>query len=143
LEKYASRHYARTEELLNKEMVTGYIGFDPTADSLGVGNLVQIMMLLHFQKAGHKPMALIGGATGMVGDPSGKSQERNLLDEETLQYNLACQKAQLEKFLDFNSGETSAVIVNNYDWSKILTSLNLFAMWESIFLLTICWPKTR
>jgi tyrosyl-tRNA synthetase len=107
-----------TEELLNKEMVTGYIGFDPTADSLGVGNLVQIMMLLHFQKAGHKPMALIGGATGMVGDPSGKSQERNLLDEETLQYNLACQKAQLEKFLDFNCGEISAVLVNNYDWFK-------------------------
>jgi tyrosyl-tRNA synthetase len=107
-----------TEELLNKEMVTGYIGFDPTADSLGVGNLVQVMMLLHFQEAGHKPIALIGGATGMVGDPSGKSQERNLLDEETLNYNLACQKAQLEKFLNFNSGINSAEIVNNYDWFK-------------------------
>lgn len=107
-----------TEELLNKQMVTGYIGFDPTADSLGVGNLVQVMMLLHFQKAGHKPLALIGGATGMVGDPSGKSQERNLLDEDTLNHNLACQKSQLEKFLDFNSGHNSAEIVNNYDWFK-------------------------
>jgi tyrosyl-tRNA synthetase len=107
-----------TEELLNKQIVTGYIGFDPTADSLGVGNLVQVMMLLHFQKAGHKPLALIGGATGMVGDPSGKSQERNLLDEDTLNYNLACQKSQLEKFLDFNSGHNSAEIVNNYDWFK-------------------------
>jgi len=107
-----------TEELLNKQMVTGYIGFDPTADSLGVGNLVQVMMLLHFQKAGHKPLALIGGATGMVGDPSGKSQERNLLDEDTLNHNLACQKSQLEKFLDFNTGHNSAEIVNNYDWFK-------------------------
>ncbi|MFM9945635.1 MAG: tyrosine--tRNA ligase [Bacteroidia bacterium] len=112
-----------TEELLNKQMVTGYIGFDPTADSLGVGNLVQIMMLLHFQKAGHKPMALIGGATGMVGDPSGKSQERNLLDEDTLNYNLSRQKAQLEKFLDFKSGVNSAEIVNNYDWFKGLSFL--------------------
>ncbi len=107
-----------TEELLNKEMVSGYIGFDPTSDSLGVGNLVQIMMLLHFQKAGHKPIALIGGATGMVGDPSGKSAERNLLNEETLQHNLSCVKKQLEKFLDFNSAENAAVIVNNYDWFK-------------------------
>jgi tyrosyl-tRNA synthetase len=107
-----------TEELLNKERVNGYIGFDPTADSLGVGNLVQMMTLLHFQKAGHKPFALIGGATGMVGDPSGKSQERNLLNEETLQHNLSCQKKQLEKFLDFNCGECSAEIVNNYDWFK-------------------------
>lgn len=107
-----------TEELLNKEMVSGYIGFDPTADSLGVGNLVQIMTLVHFQRAGHKPYALVGGATGMVGDPSGKSEERNLLDEETLNHNLNCQKAQLEKFLDFESGENSAEIVNNYDWFK-------------------------
>lgn len=107
-----------TEEVLNKEMVTGYIGFDPTADSLGVGNMVQIMTLLHFQQAGHKPMALVGGATGMVGDPSGKSAERNLLDEKTLEYNLACQRAQLEKFLDFNCGANSAEIVNNYDWFK-------------------------
>jgi tyrosyl-tRNA synthetase len=107
-----------TEDLLNKEMVTGYIGFDPTADSLGVGNMVQIMTLLHFQQAGHKPMALVGGATGMVGDPSGKSAERNLLDETTLNHNLACQRKQLEKFLDFNCGANSAEIVNNYDWFK-------------------------
>ena len=113
-----------TEELLNKEMVKGYIGFDPTADSLGVGNLVQVMMLLHFQKAGHKPIALVGGATGMVGDPSGKSQERNLLSEEILQHNQDCQKKQLEKFLDFNCGATSAEIVNNYDWFKNLTFLD-------------------
>src|SRR3982751_5399412 len=96
-----------TEELLTKEMTTGYIGFDPTADSLGVGNLVQIMTLLHFQQAGHKPLALVGGATGMVGDPSGKSQERNLLDEKTLQFNLESQRKQLEKFLDFDCGENS------------------------------------
>ena len=107
-----------TEELLKKETVTGYVGFDPTSDSLGVGNLVQIMTLLHFQKAGHKPMALIGGATGMVGDPSGKSAERNLLDEKILQHNLNCQRKQLEKFLDFNCGSQSAEIVNNYDWFK-------------------------
>src|ERR1019366_247491 len=105
-----------TEELLNKEVVTGYIGFDPTADSLGVGNLVQIMTLVHFQKAGHKPIALVGGATGMVGDPSGKSQERNLLNEELLRHNLECQKRQLEKFLDFDCGAISAEIVNNFDW---------------------------
>ena len=107
-----------TEELLNKEMVTGYIGFDPTADSLGVGNLVQIMTLLHFQQCGHKPIALVGGATGMVGDPSGKSAERNLLSEDILTHNLACQKKQLEKFLDFKCGANSATIVNNYDWFK-------------------------
>lgn len=107
-----------TEELLTKEVVTGYIGFDPTSDSLGVGNMVQIMTLLHFQKAGHKPIALVGGATGMVGDPSGKSAERNLLDEATLNHNLNSQKKQLEKFLDFNCGANSAEIVNNYDWFK-------------------------
>lgn len=107
-----------TDELLNKECVSGYIGFDPTADSLGVGNLVQIMTLLHFQQAGHKPIALVGGATGMVGDPSGKSAERNLLDEKTLQHNLDAQRKQLEKFLNFDCGETSAEIVNNYDWFK-------------------------
>ena len=107
-----------TEELLTKEMVSGYIGFDPTADSLGVGNMVQIMTLVHFQRAGHKPIALVGGATGMVGDPSGKSTERNLLDLEALQYNLNSQKAQLEKFLNFDCGENSAEIVNNYDWFK-------------------------
>ena len=107
-----------TEELLTKEMVSGYIGFDPTADSLGVGNMVQIMTLVHFQRAGHKPIALVGGATGMVGDPSGKSAERNLLDLETLNHNLDSQKAQLAKFLDFDCGENSAEIVNNYDWFK-------------------------
>ena len=107
-----------TEDLLNKEMVTGYIGFDPTADSLGVGNMVQIMTLLHFQRAGHKPIALMGGATGMIGDPSGKSEERNLLSEEVLRHNLSCQQKQLEKFLDFNCGKNSAEIVNNYDWMK-------------------------
>ncbi|MBI2270756.1 MAG: tyrosine--tRNA ligase [Bacteroidetes bacterium] len=112
-----------TEEQLTKEMTTGYIGFDPTADSLGVGNLVQIMTLLHFQRAGHKPIALVGGATGMVGDPSGKSQERNFLSEEALQHNLNCQKKQLEKFLDFKSGPNSAEIVNNYDWFKNFTFL--------------------
>jgi tyrosyl-tRNA synthetase len=106
-----------TEELLNKETVTGYIGFDPTSDSLGIGNMVQIMTLLHFQRAGHKPIALVGGATGMVGDPSGKSAERNLLDEATLQKNIAAQRKQLEKFLDFN-GSNGAEIVNNYDWFK-------------------------
>jgi tyrosyl-tRNA synthetase len=107
-----------TEELLMREMVTAYIGFDPTADSLGVGNLVQIMTLMHFQRAGHKPMALIGGATGMVGDPSGKSAERNLLDLETLRNNQERQKAQLMKFLDFDCGANSAVLTNNYDWFK-------------------------
>ncbi|MFM2206806.1 MAG: hypothetical protein RL213_781 [Bacteroidota bacterium] len=107
-----------TEELLLTETVRGYIGFDPTADSLGVGNLVQVMTLLHFQQCGHKPVALVGGATGMVGDPSGKSQERNLLDEDTLRHNLESQKKQLERFLDFDCGPTSAEIVNNYDWFK-------------------------
>jgi len=113
-----------TEDLLNKGMVRGYIGFDPTADSLGVGNLVQIMNLLHFQQAGHKPIALIGGATGMVGDPSGKSAERNLLNEEVLNHNIACQKKQLEKFLDFDCGERSAELVNNYDWFKSFSFLD-------------------
>src|ERR1700689_5403349 len=89
-----------TDALLNSGPVAGYIGFDPTSDSLGVGNLAQIMTLLHFQKTGHKPIALVGGATGMVGDPSGKSQERNLLSEDVLQHNLACMQKQLEKFLD-------------------------------------------
>lgn len=113
-----------TEELLQKEIVHGYIGFDPTADSLGIGNMVQIMTLLHFQQCGHKPIALIGGATGMVGDPSGKSEERNLLNEDILNHNLACQKRQLEKFLDFNCGENSAEIVNNYDWFKNISFLD-------------------
>lgn len=107
-----------TEELLNKEMVSGYIGFDPTADSLHVGSLAQIMTLLHFQQAGHKPYALVGGATGMVGDPSGKSQERNLLDEATLNKNVEGIKNQLLKFLNFSSGNNKAELVNNYDWFK-------------------------
>ncbi len=107
-----------TEELLKSGLVSGYIGFDPTSDSLGVGNLAQVMTLLHFQKAGHKPIVLVGGATGMVGDPSGKSQERNLLTSDILEYNLTCQRNQLEKFLNFDCGENSAEIVNNYDWFK-------------------------
>ncbi len=106
-----------TEERLNKEMTAGYIGFDPTADSLHIGSLVQIMTLVHYQRCGHKPIALVGGATGMVGDPSGKSDERNLLSEEMLQHNQACVKGQLEKFLDF-SGPGAAEMVNNYEWFK-------------------------
>ncbi|KAB2805412.1 tyrosine--tRNA ligase [Phaeocystidibacter luteus] len=107
-----------TEELLNSEMVRGYIGFDPTADSLGVGNLVQVMTLTHFQRCGHQPVALIGGATGMVGDPSFKSAERSLLDRDQLEHNLNSQKKQLEKFLDFERKDNPAVMVNNYDWFK-------------------------
>lgn len=107
-----------TEELLMKGSTKGYIGFDPTANSLGVGNMVQIMTLLHFQQCGHKPIALIGGATGMVGDPSGKSLERNMLSQEELMHNQACQKKQLEKFLDFSTGPNSAELVNNYEWFK-------------------------
>jgi tyrosyl-tRNA synthetase len=113
-----------TEELLNKGMVSGYIGFDPTADSLHVGSLAQIMTLIHFQRAGHKPFALVGGATGMVGDPSGKSAERNLLNEEDLQHNLNGIKGQLEKFLDFETGDNAAQMVNNYDWFKGYDFLN-------------------
>ena len=112
-----------TEEALMKQTGAGYIGFDPTADSLHVGHLVQIMTLVHFQRAGHKPFALVGGATGMVGDPSGKSQERNLLDAETLNHNVACVKSQLEKFLDF-SGENAAEMVNNYDWFQNMSFLD-------------------
>lgn len=113
-----------TAEQLTKEMTAGYIGFDPTADSLHIGNLVPVMLLVHLQRAGHKPVALVGGATGMVGDPSGKSAERQLLGEEVLNHNLAGQKAQLEKFLDFNCGDNSAEIVNNYDWFKDFTFLD-------------------
>lgn len=113
-----------TEELLNKGMVSGYIGFDPTADSLHVGSLAQIMTLIHFQRAGHKPFALVGGATGMVGDPSGKSAERNLLSEDVLQHNLQGIQNQLQKFLDFDCGPGSAQMVNNYDWFKDYTFLN-------------------
>lgn len=107
-----------TEDLLKKEIVTGYIGFDPTADSLHIGHLIQIFTLLRFQKSGHKPIALIGGATGMVGDPSGKSAERNLLNEETLFNNVEGIKKELQKFLDFNAGDNGAELVNNYDWMK-------------------------
>ncbi|MBO7491711.1 MAG: tyrosine--tRNA ligase [Bacteroidales bacterium] len=106
-----------TQELLNKEVCTAYLGIDPTADSLHIGHLVGIMMLSHFQRCGHRPIALLGGATGMIGDPSGKSQERNLLDEETLKHNQECIKKQLSKFLDFESeGPTAAQLVNNYTW---------------------------
>ncbi len=107
-----------TEEQLAKEMTAGYIGFDPTADSLHIGNLLPVMLLLHLQRAGHKPFVLVGGATGMVGDPSGKSAERPLLSIETLNYNLEAQKEQFKRFLDFDCGENSAEIVNNYDWFK-------------------------
>ncbi len=107
-----------TEEQLNKELTAGYIGFDPTGDSLHVGHLTQIMTLIHFQRAGHKPVALVGGATGMVGDPSGKSAERNLLDEETLRYNVTCLQNQLKKFLEFGVERNQAEMVNNYDWFK-------------------------
>ena len=113
-----------TEELLNKGMAAGYIGFDPTSDSLHVGSLAQIMSLIHFQRAGHKPFALVGGATGMVGDPSGKSAERNLLSEDVLQRNLAGIQKQLEKFLEFNDSANSAEMVNNYDWFKDFSFLN-------------------
>lgn len=113
-----------TEEQLNKEMTSAYIGFDPTADSLHIGSLVQIMTLVHFQRAGHKPYALVGGATGMVGDPTGKSQERNLLSEDVLEKNLKGVQAQLERFLDFDCGDTSAEIVNNYDWFKDISFLD-------------------
>jgi tyrosyl-tRNA synthetase len=113
-----------TEEELNKKMTSGYIGFDPTADSLHVGHLTQIMTLIHFQRAGHKPVALVGGATGMVGDPSGKSAERNLLSEDVLNHNVHCLESQLKKFLDFNCGANSAEMVNNYDWFKNFTFLD-------------------
>jgi len=112
------------EEQLNKEMTTAYIGFDPTADSLHIGSLVQIMILVHLQNAGHKPLALVGGATGMVGDPSGKSAERNLLSKEELDHNLQGVRSQLEKFLDFDCGDHSAEMVNNYDWFKDFTFLD-------------------
>ena len=113
------------EELLQKEMVTAYLGTDPTADSLHIGHLCGIMMLRHLQHCGHKPIILVGGATGMIGDPSGKSQERNLLDAETLYHNQECIKAQVAKFLDFNATEPNAAeMVNNYDWMKDFTFLD-------------------
>ncbi len=114
-----------TEELLQKEMVSGYIGFDPTSDSLHIGSLVPILLLVHLQKAGHKPFALVGGATGMVGDPSGKSEERNLLSEEVLQHNLEGVRQQLSRFLDFTPGKANAAeLVNNYDWFKNISFLH-------------------
>ena len=114
-----------TDELLAKEQVAAYVGIDPTADSLHIGHLCGVMMLRHLQRCGHKPIALVGGATGMIGDPSGKSQERNLLDEETLAHNVACIKAQLARFLDFESDAPNrAELVNNYDWMKDFTFLS-------------------
>jgi tyrosyl-tRNA synthetase len=114
-----------TKEQLDKEMTTAYIGFDPTADSLHIGSLVPIILLIHLQKAGHKPIALVGGATGMVGDPSGKSEERNLLSEDILNHNVACVKAQLEKFLDFDTAKPNAAeMANNYDWFKNFSFLD-------------------
>jgi len=114
-----------TEEQLQKEMTTAYLGIDPTADSLHIGHLCGVMMLRHFQRCGHKPIALLGGATGMIGDPSGKSAERNLLDEETLNHNVTCIKKQLEHFLNFNSTEPNAAeLVNNYEWMKNYTFLD-------------------
>lgn len=112
------------EEQLSKELTSAYVGIDPTADSLHIGHLVSVMMLKHFQRAGHRPIALIGGATGMIGDPSGKSLERNLLDEETLKHNQAAIKTQLSKFLDFESdAPNAAIMVNNYDWMKDISFL--------------------
>ena len=113
-----------TEEQLEKEMTTGYVGFDPTSDSLHVGNLLPIMLLKHMQLAGHRPIALIGGATGMVGDPSGKSAERNLLDEDTLQKNIIGVGNQLKKFLEFEKGDNAAVLVNNLDWMKEMSFID-------------------
>ena len=114
-----------TEELFEKETVTAYVGIDPTADSLHIGHLCGVMMLRHLLQAGHKPLALVGGATGMIGDPSGKSQERNLLNEETLRHNVECIKAQLGRFLDFNiAAPNAAELVNNYDWMKDFTFLD-------------------
>ena len=114
-----------TEEQLCKEMTTTYVGFDPTSDSLHIGNLVPIILLVHVDRCGHKPIALVGGATGMIGDPSGKSNERNLLDEETLNHNVEGIKAVLSRFLDFDSKEKNApILVNNYDWMKDLSFIN-------------------
>ncbi len=114
-----------TEECLEKEMVTAYVGIDPTADSLHIGHLVGVMMLKHLQLAGHRPVSLVGGATGMIGDPSGKSKERNLLDEKTLRHNQECLKAQIGKFLDFESDiPNRAIMVNNYDWMKEFSFLD-------------------
>ena len=105
-----------TEEYLLKNKTTGYIGFDPTADSLHIGSLVPIILLMHFQKAGHNPIALVGGATGMVGDPSGKSEERNMLSIETLRFNQEAIQKQISQFIDFNAKDNPAMVVNNFDW---------------------------
>ncbi len=113
-----------TEEQLQKELTVGYVGFDPTADSLHIGNLVPVMLLTHFQRCGHKPLVLVGGATGRVGDPSGKTKERQLLDEQTIEKNLKAQQIQLSRFLNFSEGSNKAEIVNNYDWFKELNFLD-------------------
>ena len=122
-----------TEEQLLKEVTTAYIGFDPTADSLHIGSMVQIILLVHLNRTGHKAIALVGGATGMIGDPSGKSDERNLLNEETLAKNVAGIKSVLSRFLDFNSNEANApVMVNNYDWMKEFSLLILHVRLENV-----------
>jgi len=113
-----------TEKQLQEEMTSGYIGFDPTADSLHIGNLVPVMLLVHLQRSGHKPFVLVGGATGRVGDPSGKTEERKLLSVDDINHNLNCQKQQLMKFLDFEKGENKAEVVNNYDWFKEFSFLD-------------------
>ncbi len=113
-----------TEEQLQKEMTTGYVGFDPTADSLHIGNLIPITLLTHFQRCGHKPMVLVGGATGRVGDPSGKTEERQLLSVEQIEHNLLAQQKQLERFLNFEEGDNRAEVVNNYDWFRELGFLD-------------------
>ena len=113
-----------TEEQFEKEITSAYIGFDPTSDSLHIGSLVQIMILVHLQRCGHKPIALVGGATGMVGDPSGKSKERNLLNEEDITHNLRSIQKQLERFLDFDCGDNSAEVVNNHNWFRDFTFIN-------------------
>ena len=126
-----------TDDHLKEGMATAYIGFDPTADSLHIGHLVQVILLKHFQRAGHRPIALVGGATGMIGDPSGKSEERNLLNEESLRHNQECIKRQLSKFLDFESDiPNRALMVNNYDWMKNIPSLDSFATSGSTLRLT-------
>ena len=112
-----------TEEQLKKEMTSAYIGFDPTADSLHVGSLVQIILLKHFQMAGHRPIVLVGGATGLIGDPSGKKEERKLLTEDEVDYNVSSIQKQLSKFLDFGSGVNAALLVNNADWFKGITTI--------------------
>ena len=130
-----------TEEQCKKEMTSGYVGIDPTADSLHIGHLVGVMMLKHMQVSGHKPFALIGGATGMIGDPSGKSEERNLMDEETLRHNQECLKQQLSKFLDFETdAPNKAELVNNYE--MILNSFQSFLLRSEIQGSLFCFCKT-